>query len=149
MRTRISLVMSAVLLMLSVLSIVQPAAAAPAEPFQTAECFDFGGGYEYCYEAHGVFQENTSKSGNTKYTYNATSSYTFTLNGQDIQSGSEKYHSTFIAKDGESQVYHDRGRGSFSYVDFFTGEQVNCTYDYNWIYANGEVRHEINNVDCG
>ncbi len=148
MRTRIFLVVSAVLLMLSVLSIVQPATAAPAQPYHTAECSDFGDGYEFCYESRGVVQENTSGSGNTKYTYNATTSYTFTLNGEVLSSESNKAHYTFIAKDGAPQVSHQRGSGSYGYIDFSTGEEVTCTYNYNVIYANGEVRHEVFNFVC-
>jgi len=139
---------SAIVLLLGVLSFAQPAAASPAAPYNVAECFDFGGGYEYCYEFKGVSQSNESASGNTKYTFNGSFSVSYTLNGDVIYSSEGKTHYTFIAKDGEPQVSHQRGSGSFSYVDFFTGEQVNCTYDYNVIYANGEVRHEVYNFTC-
>ncbi len=141
MRAKTTLVLSALLLMLSVLSVAQPAAATPAQPFNVSECFSFGE-LEYCYTVHGVFQVTETPSGNTKYIYNVTSSYTVTENGQVVYSEEDRYHANYLVKDGESQVAHNLGSGSFPYAN------QTCTYDYNVIFTDGEVRHEVFNFQC-
>ena len=81
MRSRISLFFSAILLMLGLLSLAQPAAAAPAEPYQTTDdCVQVGTG-EICINGHYMVQENESASGVIKVTINGTSTETFTGNG--------------------------------------------------------------------
>ena len=66
MRTRIITFLSAVLLMLGILSVAQPAAAAPAQPYAVSSCQIFGD-FKYCVQTKGVVQRNESASGNTTY----------------------------------------------------------------------------------
>ncbi|MDQ3656547.1 MAG: hypothetical protein M3457_15915 [Chloroflexota bacterium] len=140
MRTRIFLIVGAVLLMLS----VQPAAAAPAEPYQTTDACRSVFTITICVNGHGVVQENDSASGVTKVTINGTYTETLSRNGDLLRTTEGKTHQTLIFKDGEPQVAHTRDSRTIQ----ITGREA-CTYDLNVIYANGEVRHEINNVDCG
>jgi hypothetical protein len=141
MRTRIFLFVSATLLVFGVMSFAQPAAAAPAEPYHTGDCVQFGTD-TYCYEEHGVVQTNESASGNTKYTFNGTFFYTLTRNGVVIHEAESKSHSTFIVKDGEQQVSHSRDDSSYTYA----GET--CTVSYNTVFANGEIRHQEFQREC-
>lgn len=141
MRTRVSFFLSVVLLTMATLSFTQPATAGPAEPYHTAECFGFGNTV-YCYEEKGVTQSNESASGNTKYTFNGMFSYTVTRNGVVIYESESKSHYTFIAKDGEPQVSHNRSGGTYTYA----GET--CTVRYNTVFANGEIRHTDFTSEC-
>ncbi|CAA9370280.1 MAG: hypothetical protein AVDCRST_MAG93-8368, partial [uncultured Chloroflexia bacterium] len=82
-------------------------------------------------------------SGVTKVTIHDIYTVTFTRNGDLFRTVDGKTHETLIFKDGEPQVAHLRESLS---VQFGSGET--CTYDVNVIYANGEVRHEVDNVEC-
>lgn len=146
MRTRISLIVSVVLFMLSMQSLANLAAAAPAVPYQTADaCRLTGGGrFEICVNGHGVVQENESASGVTKVTIHGFYTETLVRDGDELLRTREgKTHETLIFKDGKPQVAHVREKRSVQ----ITGG-VACTYDVNVIYANGEVRHEVDNVVC-
>lgn len=138
MRAKTTIVLSALFLMLSLLSVAQPAAATPAQPVNASECFTYSDvGVELCLETHGVTHVNESASGTTTSTTNVTTSLTGRENGQVFYESEDQLHLTHITRDGEEQVYHVRGRGEFT----FRGET--CTYDSNIIFANGEVRHQM------
>jgi hypothetical protein len=140
MRIKITMFLSVLFLTLSVLSIAQPAVAAPAQTYNESSCFDGG---QFCITSRGVYQEQTTGSGITKATYNG--SYEVIVrgeNGQVIYQDASKDSSTFVYKNGEPQVSRQRYTGSFSY------EGETCTFGYAVVYANGAVRHEDETFDC-
>ena len=59
-----------------------------------------------------------------------------------IQQGSSKSNFVLVAKEGEPQVSHSNGKSSFTYSG------TTCTYQYNYTYANGELRHEAYDFQC-
>ncbi len=138
-RTKAMMFVGALLL---AMTLVLPAAAAPAQHIQDGGCFDFGDGVGYCYSVDYLYQTTTTRSGVTKETYKGTSSYSLTYNGEVLYSGTDQFSGTFVSKQGEPQVY--RQLGSFSYTYF--GEA--CTGTYNVIFANGEVWHEKVSSSC-
>lgn len=131
--------------LVSSLGFAQTAAAAPAQPISTSECSTSDYGVELCFEAHGVVRETTSASGTTTYSYNMTSSTTASQNGQVFYEAEDRNHVTVVTVHGEEQVYHVLGSGSFTNL-LETGET--CTYTYNIIVANGDIRHLLRNAEC-
>jgi len=104
--------------------------------------------YEYCYEFQGTVQTTESASGVTTYSERGTLSETLTINGEVVESDVEKYTYMGVSRDGEPQVNREVERGSTSYVDPITGEEVTCTYDFHVIITNSFLRHEASNFEC-
>lgn len=141
MRTKIVLLISAAALMMSVVGFAAPATAAPAEPYDVSRC-QMVGVFEHCYTDRGVKQANVTPSGNIKITINGRNSTTVSYAGEVIESYEEMYHLTIIHRHYDQQVGHLVRRGSFSYGG------TTCTYEDNIVYANGDVRHHLSNVEC-
>ena len=142
MRIKVTMVFSVLFLMLSVLSIAQPAAAAPAQTYNASDCYIEEGG-RFCITSRGVYQEQTTRSGITKATYSESYEQSFRdENGQVIYQDASKYSETFVYKNGEPQISRQRYTGSLTY------EGQTCTFGYAMVYANGAVRHEDETFDC-
>ncbi len=144
--TRITVLVSAVVLTVGVPTFARPAAAAPAQPYHVETCERHSEGpdeYEICLESQGVVQVTESASGVITSTFTGRTSSTATENGELVYSGESADHVTVVAKNGVDQVFHQRGSGSF-----VTGEGLTCTVRYNTIYANGDVRHEVLIFEC-
>jgi hypothetical protein len=146
MRSTITTLLTAVILLLGVTTFAPPAAAAPALPYRDAGCRDFFG-LEYCYEAKGVVKSNETPSGNTQYHIAEDVCFTFTApTGQVIQDSCYKYNLVFHEKDGERQAYHANQKQDF--VFDYLGMHRECTISYNVTYANGKVRHSDFQEEC-
>ncbi len=142
MRIKITMFLSVLFLMLSLFSIAQPAAAAPAQTYNASDCYIEVGG-QFCIKSTGVYQEQTTPSGITKETYNGSYEQSFRdENGRVIYQDVSKYSSTIVSKDGEPQVSRERYTGSSTY------EGQTCTFGYVIVYANGAVQHEDETFDC-
>jgi hypothetical protein len=142
-----SLLLVTVLLLFS-LGTAQSTLAAPAQPYHLSDCFEFGGGYLYCYDSTGVIAGTTTASGNFVHTLTDTTNFTLTLDGSVVESGQRKSHFVNVNKGSQAQVDRFNGSDAFSYVDSTTGQTITCTYTFNFIYANGDIRHDVDNLDC-
>ncbi len=149
MRTRVSLVVSAIVLMLGVVSIAQPAGAAPAEtyttPFSYNECSP-PGPVVYCYQGHGVIHYTVTPSGNQTFVDNREECSQISRNGVTLQERCDSRHYVVHMKGNEAQVVVLRGMSEQSYV--ISGTTYTCSGSYNAIYANGEVRHDAYQFQC-
>jgi len=145
MRTRFITLLSAVVLMLGILSVAQPAAAAPAQPFSVNECSP-PGPVVYCYQAKGVIIFNVTPSGNATYIDNREECSQITRSGVVVQDVCNKRNYVVHARDGEEQVVHYRGVSEQTYV--LSGTTYTCTGSYNAIYVSGEVRHDHYQFEC-
>ena len=145
MRTRIITLLSTIVLMLGILSMAQPAAAAPAEPYAVSACQIFGN-FEFCYQTRGVIQRNESASGNTTYSSNGRRCYQATVRNELVNEGCASFHVTLHRQDGETQVYHTRQHTTSTFV--YLGTTYTCTSSHNVVLANGEVRHEDHQLEC-
>jgi hypothetical protein len=140
------------LLTAGLVAIAQPAAAAPggsspngARPYNIIDCRDYdadGDVHTFCYEDKGVIQINKTPSGNVEYSAQGQYCYTDSISGTTISRQCEKYHYHDTLTNGQLQVAHGHGAGSYSY------NGVTCTMSYNYILANGEVRHERTFYSC-
>ena len=143
MRRILRLVITALFLFGGAFALAGPAVAAPAQPYSYGpECYDFGEGYQVCFSGRGVVKDNQSASGNTLFKASGDSSYEVLLNGEVIEQCSSKSNFVLVAKEGEPQVPHSNGKSSFTYSG------TTCTYQYNYTYANGELRHEAYDFQC-
>ncbi len=152
MRIELPMLVSRVAIMLTVLRVVQPVAAAPAEPFNTSRCilFPVGSGNigEYCVQSEGVLHSHETPSGTTQFTANARSCSQFKLNGQTLTDSCSKRHFTLVERDGERQVRHFRETTETTFVNPASGETTHCTVSYHFVHANGELRHQDMHIDC-
>jgi hypothetical protein len=151
MPTRITLRVGALVVLLGVLGLTQPAAAAPPQPYHYGDCLAYeldGAHHEYCYEFQGTEILQTSPSGVTTYIDKGTLSETLTINGALVESQVEKYTYMGVAKDHEPILTRELGGGSISYVDPLTGDVVTCTYDYSFLDTKLQLRHAAANADC-
>ena len=151
MRTRITLLASAVVLMVGMLGAARPAAAAPPQPYHYGDCVEYvvdSARYEYCYEFQGVEMLVTPASGVTTYSDRGTLSETLTINGEVVESEVEEYTYMGVSKDGEPILARERGGGSVSYVDPLTGETITCTYGYTFLDTKMHGRHNVSHAEC-
>ena len=148
MHSSLALLARSVVVIFGVLVSTQLAAASPAEPYHTSECQTLPDDTVYCYESKGVSHTTTTPSGNFVWVIRDTTTYTLTLDGTVIESGVIKGHYVETAEDGLTQVNRYHGSREFSYTDSTTGLQVECTFTYNFIYANGSIRHDVESLEC-
>ncbi len=148
MRAKLTLLVGAVVLTLSLVGAVQTVAAAPAQHISGTDCFEgfdwqTGGVITYCYTTEGVLKETEASSGNIKIVFNGTQFYTATLNGVVVYSSTVNIHQSVLGKQDAVFTYHIHGNATI----FSDG--TTCTYTLNTTFANGEVRHEKTNEVCG
>lgn len=130
-----------------------PALADSAEPFHDSGCETdediVGNVYEVCFEDRGVEQRLVLPSGGGKRTLNVTTSWTLTVNGVLAGAGENKVHEVSIYK--ANEVWHvnkQRASGFYSFPDMSTDGLGTCTYMYNFIYSDGELRHYTDSFEC-
>jgi hypothetical protein len=146
-RIRILLV-GILLLLFGVQGTTQAVLAAQAQPYHLSGCDDLGGGYVYCYESRGVITVTETPSGNFASNTRDTTTYTVSLDGAVIETGQRKSHFVNVNKGSQAQVDRFNGSDAFSHIDSDTGQTISCTYTFNFIYANGAIRHDVDNLDC-
>jgi len=142
MRRIVRLLLATLFLCAGALALAGPATAAPAQPYRYSDCFDFDDGYQVCFSGKGVFKEQQSASGNLLLKASGTSTYTVRYEGDVIEGGSGRDNFVLHEKNGEPHVYHQNGKGQFTY------DGVTCSYRYNVTYANGELRHDAYDFRC-
>ena len=142
MRRAIRLFLATILLLAGALTLAGPALALPAEPYRYSDCYDFDDGYQVCFSGRGVVKEQQAASGNVLFKASGKSTYTVRFNGEVIEQGSGRDNFVLHEKSGELHVYHSNGKGQFTF------DGVTCTYRYNATYANGELRHEVDDIRC-
>jgi hypothetical protein len=145
MHHKITLILTAVILMLGGTTFVPPDAAAAAETYNVSDCVPVDElDLEFCYTSKGMAQVNESASGgHTIYAYNGLFCYAYTdSQGTVVQDDCQRFHQENIIVDGNEQV-------SFT---LFGGKQTvlgeTCTYDYSVVFANGKERHTVDNFSC-
>jgi hypothetical protein len=151
MRLRIAILIATVMLAANMLGMAQSTAAAPAQPFRESGCdaFEFlGDVYEHCWEVKSVSQFNELPSGDTKLTYNGTSTSSLSVNGVVTESATSRDHYVHVFKKGEDQILRDRSTGTYLYTNHEEGVVVTCTFVTDYFYANGEMRHEVSDFVC-
>jgi hypothetical protein len=55
---------------------------------------------------------------------------------------SVRYNGVYTAQDGSAQVSHYNSKGQYTYGS------TTCTYTNNYTYANGEIRHDVLDLQC-
>jgi hypothetical protein len=148
MRCRIAILTGAALLLVSMLGVAQTASAQP-EHFTVADCVPSEGGQEYCYEETYMVNVKDMPSGRTVIVSSLKATYTFSLDGIEIESGEYKSRTIRMDLNGISQVEHMNGRRVVTYTDPTSGEQETCTYTYVFVYAGDEIRHDDERLVCG
>jgi hypothetical protein len=148
MRTRVGMLATAGVLLLSLAGFAQPAAATPATPYRVAGCNPATGGVEYCYESQGVTKYNETPSGDTQMHIVGESCYTYTgtVTGEVLANGCRKDNFIFNETRGETQPGHHNETREFAYTH--GGVRYECTEYINATYANGEYRHEVRLHEC-
>ena len=119
---------------------VATVSAAPAETTSIRECYPDQWGEvtgTICYTIHDVEKSSANgKSGNVQSKANGSMLIEFfDADGDLAFSDSTRWHSTFIEKNGVTQVAHQKVR----VTGYLNGET--CTAETNVVFANGEVRH--------
>jgi hypothetical protein len=145
MRSRLSLFLSALVVMLGVLSVAQPVAAAPAQPFSIDEC-SAPGALVFCYQAKGVVHHTVTPSGNVSYVDNREECSQVFHNGVVVQDVCQRQHYVVHAKDNQEHVMVSRAVSDQTYV--LSGVTYTCSGSYNAVYANGEIRHDTYQFAC-
>jgi hypothetical protein len=120
---------------------LRSAAASTANPYVVSEC-NVAAGVEICYTDRGVFQEVRTPSGMYKLTVNGSYSYEIRIDGELTDSGSSRYQFNGLTDGSESLVYHMLTWNSR------TDPEGTCSHRLNFVYTNGEVRHDLNTVIC-
>ena len=154
MRRPTAALLAVLLLAAAALVDVRPAAAAPARPFDEGECLTWvnpetGDVYEYCYEARGVVQENRTPSGNRQVHVTEHHCDRSSFNGEVVYQHCSRDHFVYQARDGETgetRVSHSHGGSEISFA--YRGTTYECTARHNFTYANGEVRHDVEDFGC-
>jgi hypothetical protein len=120
---------------------IEKTAASAAQPYVSSEC-SVAGEVEICYTDRGMHQEVRTPSGMYKLTVNGSYSYEIRVNGEVTDSGSSRYHFNGLTNGNESLVYHTLTWSSR------TDSEGTCVHKLNFVYTNGEVRHDLNSVVC-
>ena len=122
------------------------ATAGPAVPYSYSDCTDYGSGYAYCEEGHGVYAANDTPSGNEMGKATGFVSQKLTYNGQVYFQNSNQFNAVFVRSDGDPKVAHYNQKSEFTYSD--GSATSGCTSQDNYTYANGEVRHSVYSFQC-
>jgi hypothetical protein len=151
MNLRMPVVITAVILILIVPGITQ-SVAAQASRFTVSDCVEYevaGDVYEYCYEETYVVNARETPPDRFVGISHLSTTYTLRFNGVVIESG--QYTSHFVAVNSGSAAQVDRfnGRRSFTATNPVTGESMDCSYSFIWVYTNGGgVAHEDDELVC-
>ena len=145
MRTHVSVFLGALVIMLGMLNLAQPAAAAPAQQFTWDAC-STPGPLVFCYQGKGVVHHNFTPSGNVSYVDNREECAQVIHNGVVVQDVCQRQHNVVHAKDNQEHVVVSRAVSAQTYV--LSGITYTCSGSYNAVYANGEVRHENEQFEC-
>ena len=109
------------------------------------QCYpsSIGSGYTACFTTKGASNETTTASGNFSSQFNGT--ITFTIKdptGQVVYRSTHERHYHLLAQDG---VIHEEGQ---HVSDTFPLNGKTCTFQSDFQYANGEVRHSNFQSSC-
>lgn len=126
------------------------AATAEAAPgtgarVDATQCFpsSIGSGYTACYATKGASNETTSPSGNVNSQFNGTITFSITdPTGQVIYQSTHEEHYRRLVQDGVVSVEGQH------VSDTFPLNGKTCTFQSNFQYANGEVRHSQFQSGC-
>jgi hypothetical protein len=138
----------AMVLLLGLAGVAQPAAAARAEPFHISGCAPYDEVLEICSEHRGVLKEDArgvrdSLTAVGQFCYTITN----TTTGEISQGGCSKYTTVLRqTKDGGDQIYHANSNDAFAVT--LEGTRYECTQRNNFTYANGEYRNVGNQLEC-
>ena len=148
MRATVVLIATAVVFLLGLAGFAQPAAAKRAEPFRSTGCSTSPGGFETCYDFHGVVKYH--KSGDLSL---AISTHCFTTTKtppgevvHDVCTRGKTIIHELHGKDSGFGNSHSSGRSTVSFPG--RDNPTECTYSYNNTYANGEYRHDVSHAEC-
>lgn len=120
-----------------------PAMAATTHLDYPETCYDVGGGQTACYSTSGHYNETQTPSGNYNYSGQGASTYSLTdAAGVKSYYTAYEYKYNFLVKDGVTQVSRTL------YTSEFTQHGQTCQVHDNFIFVNGEVRHDKVEVTC-
>lgn len=145
MRPHVSVFFGALVIMLGMLNLAQPAAAAPAQQFTWDAC-SAPGPLVFCYQGKGVVHHTFTPSGNVSYVDNREECSQVIHNGVVVQDVCQRSHYVVHAKDNQEHVVVSRAVSAQTYV--LSGTTYTCSGSYNAVYANGEVRHQNGQFEC-
>lgn len=111
----------------------------------TSQCFpsSMGSGYTACYTTRGASNEITTPSGNVSSYFNGTITFTIKdATGQVVYQSTHESHYQRLVQDG---VVHEEGQ---HVSDTFSLNGKTCTFQSDFQYANGAVRHSAFQSGC-
>jgi hypothetical protein len=138
---RVAFLIGGIALLVGLFGRLESTSASAAQPYVTSEC-NVAGGVEICYTDRGMYQEVRTVSGNYKLTVNGSYSYEIRVDGELTDSGESRYHFNGLTNGSESLVYHTLTWSSR------TDDEGTCMHKLNFVYTNGEVRHDLGSVVC-
>jgi hypothetical protein len=147
MRSRFTLLIGALMLIVSLLGSAQTAAA-KAQHFAVSTCVDSDNGYTLCYDERSVVVARQTPSGREIGVDVTSFTYTLSLNGEKISSDMTKSHYVYNSEGGLSQLDRFNVRRTLSYIDPATGETLTCANRFVFVYAQGDIRHEHETLEC-
>jgi hypothetical protein len=147
MRSSFTLLIGTLMLIVSLLGTIQ-LAAARAEPYSISGCLYPEEGHVYCYEDTGVVQYHESPSGTSVGISNSRVSSTLTIDGELVETRHRKSHFVQVGKGSQAHVDGWNGSDTFTYIDPATETSLTCTYTFVFVYANGDIRHEDETLEC-
>ena len=133
---------------LAPLALAAPAAAAPgngAQRFSERECFNedppgeppFSG----CFNVQGRSNVHETPSGHFHVNLKITQTFTFTSEDRTV-SGTSSGKFNLLLKEGQQQVFHDRGR----FTNDFDG--ITCSGSYRFMVVKGELKRDLFSFSC-
>ena len=126
-------------LAIATFALVAPSAASAAGArVDTTQCFpsSMGSGYTACFTTKGAANETATPSGNVSSRFNGTTTFTIKdPTGKVAYQSTHELHYHRLVKDG---VAHVEGQ---HVSDTFPLNGKICTFQSDFQYANGEVRH--------
>jgi hypothetical protein len=133
------------------LALAGPAGAAPgsgAQVVNTHECYVYVD-FTICESLHSVYNPTETGSGNSSVVINTRFDNTFTGTGplagcSERTTGSNQQHYT-TNPDGPQQQH---SRLLHQYTVDCPGAAYSCTFEQNYTYANGDLRHEKSRHEC-
>jgi len=147
MNPRVAVLITAVMVMLSMLGFTQ-SATAQASRYTVSDCIESDDGYVYCYEETGVVNAQETPSGRFVGISVTSVTYTLTFNGDVIETGQRRGDFIHVSSGGIAQVDRFNGSQSVTHTDPNTGESTVCTYTFIFVYTNGGIRHEADELVC-
>jgi|tagenome__1003787_1003787.scaffolds.fasta_scaffold20205989_1 hypothetical protein len=127
----------------TLIALGSPAMAATTHYDYPEACYDVGGGQTACYSTSGHYNATQTPSGNYIYAGQGASTYSITdAYGVKLYSTAYEYKYNFLVKDGVTQVSRSL------YNSEFTQQGQTCQARDNFIFANGEARHDKFEISC-